>query len=94
MSERPPFDAIRAAFWLVASVIAVHSLVVLAGVGLCVYYGASIIAGHFKCDADDRLTGLLAEALAAALAFGGGFLRGGSPPPPSPPPEKPPEKKP
>jgi hypothetical protein len=67
MSERPPFDPVRACFLLVATVIVVHCVVVLAGVAICVWEN--------RCDPSNRLGDLLAGALAAALAFAGGFNR-------------------
>lgn len=74
--NRPPFDGVRAAFWLVASIIASEVVVVLAGVGMCLWYAPDIVAGHFHCDANDKLSELMAEALAAALGFAGGFHAG------------------
>jgi hypothetical protein len=73
--DRPPWDSVRAAFYLVAAVVAVHALVVLVTVGFCAFYGGDLIAGRFQCDARDRLAELLAAALAAALAFAGGQVR-------------------
>lgn len=70
---KPPFDTTRAAFFLVASVIALYGVVVLIGVVMCAVYSNSIVEGRFRCDAQDKLTELLAAALAAALAFAGGF---------------------
>lgn len=67
------FDGRRAAFWLVAAVIAVHCVVVLAGVAICVFYADELVAGRFKCDQHNRLTDLLMGALAAALAFSSNF---------------------
>jgi hypothetical protein len=81
MSERPPFDPVRACFFLVAGVIAVHCLVVLAGATLCVVEWSSMpLVDGKRCDPSSRLGDLLAGALAAALAFAGGFNR---PKPPS-----------
>ena len=77
MPERPPFDPIRASFYLVAFVIFVHAAVVLLGAVQCVMREVDV------CDAKGRLGDLLAGALAAALAFAGGFIR-----------NKPPEDKP
>lgn len=82
MSERPPFDTTRAAFFLVAAVIVVYLVVVLVGVGMCALHSHDIVAGNFKCDAENRLVDLLGAALSAALAFAGGIMRGGPPPPP------------
>ena len=71
MSGRPPFDFERAAFWLVAGVIAVYGVVVLAGVVVCAIYFEWIVEGKWVCDKDSRLAELLGAALAAALAFAG-----------------------
>lgn len=78
MPDRPPFDGVRASFFLVAFVICIHALVVLLGAGLCFY--EVLIGTVTECDAKGRLGDLLAGALAAALAFSGGFIRR---PPPS-----------
>ena len=37
MSDRPPFDPVRASFLLVAAVIAVHCAIALAGAGVCAW---------------------------------------------------------
>ena len=72
MNERPPFDPQRAAFWLVAFVIAVHAIIILAHGAVCLVYATPIITNpDVKCDPDNRLMQLLAAALAAALAFAG-----------------------
>ena len=72
MSERPPFDPARAAFLLLAFVIGIHAIVVLMFTGACLWYAEIIIAGSdVNCDPNARLMGLLAAALAAALAFAG-----------------------
>lgn len=75
MDPRPPWDPAKAAFWLVAAVVAVHAIVVLVTVGFCAWHGDELVAGRFQCDARDRLAELLAAALAAALAFAGAGLR-------------------
>ena len=74
-NEPPGFDPVRACFYLIAFIIAVHCVVVLAGVGACLYYSPEILDGKFKCDPQNRLTELLGAALAAALAFAGGQMR-------------------
>ena len=71
MDERPPFDATRAAFFLVAGVIAVYAVVILAFAGACVWHSEAIVHSAVDCDPNSRLMGLLAAALAAALAFAG-----------------------
>ncbi len=77
MGDEPPrFDPVRACFYLVAAVIAVHCIVVLAGAAMCMIEWKSLppIDGK-RCDPTNRLGDLLAGALAAALAFAGGFTR-------------------
>jgi hypothetical protein len=86
MDERPPFDTVRAAFYLVAFVLFAHVVVVLVGVGICAWNSRFIIEGKFKCDSDGHLFELLGAALSAALAFAGGLMR--TPPPPPPPPKE------
>ena len=85
---RPPFDPQRAAFLLLAGVLAVHAIVVLGMMGACVWHAGTIIAGgtEINCDPYNRLMALLSAALAAALAFAG--IRG--PPPDDKPPHDPP----
>ena len=86
MSERPPFDPIRASFFLVAFVIGIYGVVVLVSVAACIYHSEIIIRSpDIVCDPKDRLSGLLAAALAAALAFAGGFIRKPPDDPPTPP---------
>jgi hypothetical protein len=81
MSERPPFDPVRAAFFLVALVFSCHILVVFAVVGACLWHSEDIVSGRWKCDADGHLYELLGSMLSAALAFAGGMMRGPPPPP-------------
>jgi hypothetical protein len=76
MSNRQ-FNALQACFWLVAFVIGAHVIAVLLAEAACLYYAAEIVAGTFKCDAEGRLTEVLAAALAATIAFASGF---GKPP--------------
>jgi len=76
MPDRPPFDPVRAAFWLIAFVIGVQALVVLIAVGACIWHAELILTTpEIKCDPDNRLAALLTAALAAALAFAGGFTK-------------------
>lgn len=72
--DRAPFNPVAGAFYLVAAVLAVYLIVVLMGVGFCMWHGDAIIEGKYKCDADSKLGELLAAALAAALAFAGGRM--------------------
>ena len=74
-NEKPPFDLVRASFFLVAGVISVHLIVVVFGAFVCLS-GTS----PGECDPTGRLGEILAAALAAALAFAGGRMRGDPPP--------------
>lgn len=86
MNDRPPFDTVRAAFYLVAFVIVLHGVVVLLGVVSCLFYLETIIKNpDIVCDPKSRLSELLGAALAAALAFAGGFARNRPPDPPTKP---------
>jgi hypothetical protein len=75
VSDKPPFDTTKACFYLIAFVIAVHCVVVVAGAFACLYAFQEIIDQKWKCDPQGRLGELLSGALAAALAFAGGFTR-------------------
>jgi hypothetical protein len=71
VNEKPPFDFVKASFFLVAGVIAVHCAIVLAGVVFCWTHESSA-----RCDdLRGNLIELLAAALAAALAFAGAKSR-------------------
>lgn len=59
----------KAAIWILAGILAVQGIVVMAGVGACVVYAREIVEGKFKCDPDNRLTGLLVNALAVVIAL-------------------------
>lgn len=83
MSEKPPFDAVKASFYLVATIIGVYCLIAVAGAVACLYFMETIIkTPEIVCDPKSRLSELLSAALAAALAFAGGFTRNQPPPPP------------
>jgi hypothetical protein len=73
MDEKPPFDFVRASFWLIASIIWVHCLIVLMGAVECLWL--KHINTEHVCDPSGKLSDLLAAGLAAALAFAG--VRGG-----------------
>jgi hypothetical protein len=76
MDNRPPFDTVKWSFLLVAGVISVHCLVVLSGVAFCWLHPE---AEHMeRCSRlGSQLLEMLTAALAAALAFAGGFSRKG-----------------
>jgi Ca2+/Na+ antiporter len=71
VSDKPPFDPIRAAFWLIAFVVGIYGVVIVAFAAACVVHATAIITSEISCDPNNRLMGLLAAALAAALAFAG-----------------------
>jgi hypothetical protein len=76
MDDRPPFDPVKASFYLIAAVLGVQCLVVLASVIGCMVYMDTIMKNpDIVCDPKDRLSQLLTGALAAALAFAGGYTR-------------------
>lgn len=74
--EKPPFDPIRACFYLIAAVLAFQGLVGFTGLAFCVYYSEHIVEGKFHCDnIATALNQIMQNALAAALAFTAGFTR-------------------
>jgi hypothetical protein len=76
MSEKPPFDTVRAAFFLVAGVIATYCVLCIAAMVHCwVNYELVAKLSEGGCDMRGRFFDLLSAALSAALAFAGGFSR-------------------
>jgi hypothetical protein len=75
--DRPPFDPVRASFYLIAAILAVHGLIVLMGMGACLYWGEAVVTGgRWTCEnISNHINQLLSGALAAALAFSAGFNR-------------------
>lgn len=72
MGDKPPFDPQRAAFWLIAFVVFIYGVVIIGFAGACLFNAVTIISKvEISCDPNNRLMGLLAAALAAALAFAG-----------------------
>jgi len=63
VSDRPPFDGFRAAFWLVSSIIGVHALTILTSDIQC------FVADRPCTEINNSLRDLLTETMAAALAF-------------------------
>ena len=68
------FDPLKASFYLIAGVIALHGLIIVLGYILCAIHFEHVISGHYECDKGGRLSEMLAAAMAAAMAFVGGFL--------------------
>jgi len=84
VSEKPPFEPIRFACYLIAAIMAVECLVVIIGAATCLIWAKTLVTDPtLECDPKGRLFDLLTSALAAALALLAGFR--GSPPPPPPP---------
>jgi hypothetical protein len=76
LDDKPPFDPVRACFYLIAGVLAFQGLVGFSGLLFCVYYAEHIIEGTFKCDnIATALNQIMQGALAAALAFTAGFTK-------------------
>lgn len=79
--EKPPWDGLRAAFYLVATVIMLQMLTTIAAGAWCIYMATpEILSGRFECNKDGRLSELMAAALTAALAFAMAFLNRKEPP--------------
>jgi hypothetical protein len=74
VANRPPFDLVKASFYLVAGVIGVHCAVVLTMVAFC--WANSDPTQPGRCaDLRGQLAELLTAALASALAFSAGRSR-------------------
>jgi hypothetical protein len=69
--DNSPFNMEKAAFFLVAVVIASQLIVGLSITGACVFYANDIINGGGQCKADGKMAEIMSAALAAALAFAG-----------------------
>jgi hypothetical protein len=67
MDERPPFDPVRAAFWVVVSVLMLYGLVIIVGLAGCALSVIGIVSA--TCDPRDKLSDLLAVMLSTALAL-------------------------
>lgn len=76
MDDKPPFDTTKWAFILVAFILFCYVAVPVAGAIACLVYSRDIILNpEIVCDPKDRLAGLLAGALAAALALYTGMTK-------------------
>jgi hypothetical protein len=71
----PPWNGLRAAFYLVALILLIQTLGVMVTAAYCMLeMKDAIAAGKFECNKDGRLTELLNIALTTALAFAMAFL--------------------
>jgi len=87
--SKPPFDPVKATFFLIAAIMGVQSLMVIAAGVSCLIYSKTIIMDPaIVCDPKDRAMQLMTNMLATALALLAGFMKGGGPPPPPPSPPK------
>lgn len=76
MADKPPFDPVKASFYLIASILAFQGIVALSGLVFCAYWGDRIVEGKYECaNINTTINQLLTGALAAALAFTAGFTR-------------------
>jgi len=76
MGDKPPFDPVKASFYLIASILAVQCGVVFIGLLHCLYWSQHIVEGKYSCEnVNSALGQLLTGALSAALAFTAGFTR-------------------
>jgi hypothetical protein len=74
--DKPPFDAVRACFYLIAAVLCFQGIVALTGLAFCLYWGERIVEGNYNCNQiGTTLNQLLSGALAAALAFTAAFTK-------------------
>jgi len=64
MENKPPFDMVRATFYLVASVFAIYGLAALATIAMCVM-------GPTVCP-DGKLSEVFVTLLTSALAYSAG----------------------
>ena len=74
--DKPPFDPVKACFYLIAAVLAFQGLVAFTGLMWCVYWSRHIVEGNYDCkNIGHVMNQLLQAALTAALAFTAGFTR-------------------
>ena len=75
MSDKPPFDLVKASFFLIAGAFAIGAIVIIATMIMCMANADAIIAGRFKCDADNRVFDLMATLISSSLALYAGGAR-------------------
>lgn len=76
-NEKPPFDIVKATFYLVAFIFAVNSAVIVYGVVVCSIYAGEILAKtpvgtSAECVREGRLFEGMSTLLASVLAFAAG----------------------
>lgn len=70
--EKPPFDVVRASFYLVAFVFAAYTLLIFTAIVLCAWNIDAIINAKRDCIKEGGLMEALSTLLASALAFAAG----------------------
>lgn len=73
--DKPPFDTVRASFFLIAGILVFQCVAVMIALVWCIYHFDPVKMPDFQCDKTNKFSDLLTAALAAALAFAGGFSR-------------------
>jgi hypothetical protein len=76
-NEKPPFDLVKASFFLVAGIFAVYAFVVIYSVIICSMYAGDILAKtpvglSPECVREGRIYEAMGTLLASALAFAAG----------------------
>lgn len=76
-NEKPPFDIVKASFYLVAFVFGVNAAIILYGVVICSLYAGEILAKtpvgqSAECVREGRLYEGMTTLLASVLAFAAG----------------------
>jgi len=87
--SKPPFDLLRACFWLLAALVGVALLGMLVTIGFCdlaVWTGRVPVGTCVKLDIPEMLRDWWESALTAVMAL---LVARGPPPPPAPPPTEP-----
>ena len=83
MPEDPklPWDGLRAAFYLVATILLLQTIAIIGASAWCFYVGRELLShGPIECTKEGRLTELLASAVTTALAFAMAFINKKEPP--------------
>jgi hypothetical protein len=69
---KPPFDVIRACFWLVAFVFGLYGVILLVAMGMCAMHLPASLGPETRCIAEGGVGQALSTLLASALAFAAG----------------------
>ena len=72
MNDKPPFDLVKATFYLVAGVFAVYALLIIIAILICAYNLTEVIQAKQHCMKEGGMLEALYTLLASALAFAAG----------------------